>query len=72
MTPLQVKVITGLRKLVGKHNRFNVRLEEIAAHVGADVSAENVRLALIELRDDGFFLGPTECDGTWFSGRLPS
>jgi hypothetical protein len=72
MTPFQTQLITIVRKRVDHRNRFKVRLEDIAGEVGGNASAEDVRLALIELRDDGFFLGPTQCDGTWFSGRLPS
>ena len=72
MTPFQTKVITVVRKHVDNRNRFTVRLEDIAVKVGGNASADDVRLALSELRDDGFFLGSTECDSTSFSGRLPS
>jgi hypothetical protein len=72
MTPFQTKVITVVRKHVDNRNRFTVRLEDIAVKVGGNASADDVRLALIELRDDGFFLGSPECASTSFSGRLPS
>ena len=72
MTPFQTRVITIVRQRADNRNRFKVQLEEIAANVGGNASADDVRLARIDLRDDGFFLGPTQCDGTWFSGRLPS
>jgi triosephosphate isomerase len=72
MTPIQTKVITVVRKHVDNRNRFKVRLEDIAVKVGGNASADDVRQALIELRDDGFFLGSTECDSTSFRGRLPS
>ena len=72
MTPFQTRVITVVRKHVDNRNRFKLRLEDIAVEVDGNASADDVRQALIELKDDGLFLGSTECDSTSFSGRLPS
>ena len=72
MTPFQTRVITVVRKHVDNRNRFKLRLEDIAVEVDGNASADDVRQALIELKDDGLFLGSTECDSPSFSGRLPS
>ena len=72
MTPFQTRVITVVRKHVDNRNRFKLRLEDIAVEVDGNASADDVLQALIELKDDGLFLGSTECDSTSFSGRLPS
>ena len=55
MTPLQTKIVHALRKRVDLHNRVTVVYEEIAGELGE--SKLDVREALIELKDDGFFPG---------------
>ena len=43
---------------------------ELAAELALGVTADAVRAALIELRDDGFFPGKPQLDETQFSGTL--
>jgi hypothetical protein len=72
MTLLQVRVVTALRRRAKKRNMLDVPLETVAADLGDDATAEDVRLALRDLIDDGFFLDRPICDGRSFRGRLPS
>jgi len=51
-------------------NRVTVFYEEIAGELG--VSQIDVREALIELKDDGFFPGKPSLATEQFHGRLPA
>jgi hypothetical protein len=70
MTPLQTKIVHALRKRVDRRNRVTVFYEEIAGELG--VSKLDVREALIELKDDGFFPGKPSLSTEQFHGRLPA
>jgi DNA-binding GntR family transcriptional regulator len=70
MTPLQTKIVHALRKRVDLRNRVTVFYEEIARELG--VSELDVRKALIELKDDGFFPGKPSFSAEQFHGRLPA
>ena len=70
MTPLQTKIVHALRKRVDLRNRVTVFYEEIAGELG--VSKLDVREALIELKDDGFFPGKPSFSTKQFHGRLPA
>jgi len=72
MTPLQVRIITALRRHAGKRNTVNIAFELLAADIGEGVSIQEVHVALQDLMSDGFFLDQPRCDGGVFGGRLPS
>ncbi len=69
MTPLQTKIVHALRKRVDLRNRVTVFYEQIAGELG--VSKLDVREALIELRDDGFFPGKPSFSTEQFHAHLP-
>jgi DNA-binding GntR family transcriptional regulator len=70
MTPLQTKIVHALRKRVDLRNRVTVFYEEIAGELG--VSKLDVREALIELKDDGFFPGKPSLSPEQFRAHLPA
>jgi DNA-binding Lrp family transcriptional regulator len=70
MTPLQIKIVRALRKHVDRRNRVTVLYEEIAGELG--VSKLDVREALIELKDDGFFPGKPSFSTEQFHAHLPA
>jgi hypothetical protein len=70
MTPLQTKIVHALRKRVDLRNRVTVFYEEIAGELG--VSQIDVREALIELKDDGFFTGKASFSTEQFHAHLPA
>jgi hypothetical protein len=72
MTHLQVRVVTALRRHITKRNSVDVPLETVAADLGDATTVEEIRVALRDLIDDGFFLDHPVCDGRSFRGRLPS
>ena len=72
MTPSQTTVIALVRKHADKHNYVNVLLEDIAKQLGDGSSAGDVQLALVQLKDQAYFIGKAYCDGIWFNATLPS
>ncbi|MGO9837470.1 MAG: hypothetical protein ACLP1X_25040 [Polyangiaceae bacterium] len=70
MTPLQTKIVHALRKRVDLRNRVTVLYEEIAGELG--VSTLDVREALIDLNDDGFFPGKPSFSTEQFRAHLPA
>jgi hypothetical protein len=70
MTPLQTRIVHALRKRVDRRNRVTVFYEEIAGELGE--SKLDVREALIELNDDGFFPGKPSFSTEQFHAHLPA
>ena len=72
MTPLQSRLVALLRKHVNIRGHIAaVPYAELAAELASGVTADAVRAALVELRDDGFFPGKPQVDEAQFSGTLP-
>ncbi len=72
MTPFQSRLVAVLRKHVNIRGHVTSgSYDGFAAELGSDVTGEDVRAALVELRDDGFFSGKPLLGETHFSGKLP-